>query len=93
MRVSAAISKITCVTVKTMTHYIKDNTSLDDFAKVRAKGHLQKIKRRKKPRKKFQRKGPSLTAVCIQLGLKPIIERMTELSIWLTRFKIAQKVV
>ena len=93
MRVSAAISKITCVTVlKTMTHS-RINTSLDDFAKVRAKGHLQKIKRRKKPRKKFQRKEPSLTAVYIQLGLKPMIERMTELSIWLTRFKIAQKVV
>ena len=45
------------------------------------------------PRKKFQRKEPSLTAVYIQLGLKPMIERMTELSIWLTRFKIAQKVV
>ena len=76
-----------------MTHSIKDKYESWWFREGQGKGPSAENKEEEKAKKKFQRKEPSLTAVYIQLGLKPMIERMTELSIWLTRFKIAQKVV
>ena len=77
-----------------MTHSIKDKYESWWFREGQGKGPSAENKEEEKAKKKIPKKRAfTYSCIYIQLGLKPMIERMTELSIWLTRFKIAQKVV
>lgn len=68
---SAAIFKITCVTVKTMTHYIKDKYESRWFREGQGKGPFAENKEEEKAKKKIPKKRAftySLTYSCIYVA-------------------------